>query len=1725
MDFDAARKQEEERVRAVEREEARIQRQREAAISADTLRSIKQAYAEAAAPETTAARKDNSSFKEYMTGAIRQRAELIQLSRTEAEIRGIITTKYEGEIEKAALTNRIRQAGKQGLIDEVRVLEQQLQLVNQINQQLSKQPKPKQTSAEIAAGQRQHTMDRLFGDGGASLMAIQAGLMANYAVLGTVTGIISDSMQFTADFDNQLRNIQAITVTTDENMAKLKQEIIGVSQATHFMATDVASAALILGQAGLSTKEIGETLKSIATLATATGTDLGQSVDVATSVIGVFNMDATQMGHVADTLTTAVNKTKLNIDKLALGLQYAGNTAADSNVSFEETTATLGAMANAGIRSGSTLGTGLRQILIALEKPSTEFKATLDKLGISMADIDLRSNGLYGALKNLKDGGFTASDAMRSFEVRAAAAYNAVAGNLDSIVTLEREFANQGAAAKANETQMQSMTNTWNRFKSATMVLISEALQPLMFALRDIVSATTEVINWLGQFPVLLKTLTTGVVALGVAFGAVKLTTLTLGLGQLVTGMIGATTAAAALETAALTTGVAMSTMLGPIGLIATALAGLAWYSYTSEVNRASEAMEKARTAFDNAMENVNSTKSAMDMVEEKMRELSGKSGMLAQNHNLLQLEAEKVRSQFMSNGIVLGEQVSSVNELTGALQNLFNQLQKEYVVKVTMAKSSVEAMISQLKMQNRNLTEDMPGGWRTEARMASDPKALDLWRRGSRGANNSLIENQEVMTGLNQLIGAYQDAGISESSWTVQGGVLKDLLKLQENLGTIIQNQNETASLQNQLLDQQRTIDNTQNLQKNQGVASQVQNFSNNARARVLGAAEGATDKDAIAQYYAANSEASALAAEAEKLLKSIKENTYLTDDNRAQLSQLVENSLAAAEAERDKLSEAALDVAKSNAKVSKQLNEAKDKNLEAALGRTTSEDGAYNITGQRVSLAWSTYNAGVGQLAIEHDPITDKEAYEAGLRDLEAERDAQLNQVRADVLDRVKMITDLGLSSMDRTIAAVEAEIKKTGPKDFEKRTELYEKLIQAQKDRTAEAIQQVQKTVLDPLVRQGEEDKLNDALKIALDDIAERMKVDTQMKVADLVENAKIFASTAEADMSQTLGKATTVDQVNAITNQRYDLSKATFNAEQQGLTSQLQGGQITQDNFNAQLTALLQQQKARDEAIRTDAGRKIAQIMSNKSEELELTIRDIELKLRQTGELDFEKRKQLLSDLESATVAKYDQEEAAIAADVSKTFEEKSKALKELSMAEAEALQSIVEQKAANDVAAAQAALEQTDIALDNVMALAEKTTSLSALNGLMKQAMQLIAQRAAQAKAVADADTTDGIFPGKMEDDHVDRQSEIEKAFARFSYNIKKYGHAGGRTFGGGAGGGGGDKGKSPEELMVEQMEQRVKTVETLLKARLLDGATGVTQINQIVADTKGKVAELDAKIAGMQSKVNGGQMSKEDLEHLNDLLKAREGLTKNAAAAEMMLTEEMAKQGKYWEAAKHFTTNWAKENLDIGKTFTQGLGSVLSSLTSGFATLFTELSDGSVSAGQAFRNFAVTAIKAMMQMIAQMLAVYAMQKLIGMVFPGAQAPGSFGAFAQSWAGMQMGGVVRKADGGHVKGNLPRDSKLHLLMPDEYVLRKSAVQAIGVDKLDQLNALGNRKMASGGHVGAAAQRPSSLGLTNVYVVSPEQKPVPGPNDIIAIIGDDIARGGPTKKLIKSVSMGF
>jgi hypothetical protein len=93
-----------------------------------------------------------------------------------------------------------------------------------------------------------------------------------------------------------------------------------------------------------------------------------------------------------------------------------------------------------------------------------------------------------------------------------------------------------------------------------------------------------------------------------------------------------------------------------------------------------------------------------------------------------------------------------------------------------------------------------------------------------------------------------------------------------------------------------------------------------------------------------------------------------------------------------------------------------------------------------------------------------------------------------------------------------------------------------------------------------------------------------------------------------------------------------------------------------------------------------------------------------------------------------------------------------------------------------------------------------------------------------------------------------------------------------------------------------------------------------------------------------------------------------------------------------------------------------------------------------------------------------------------------------------------------------------------LQPGEYVMRKSAVQAIGRENLDRVNFLGNNAISATGAMPMPMPTPREPDKVNVFVVSPDQAPQMGPKDVVAHITQDIEQRGQVFRLIKTVAVG-
>lgn len=545
----------------------------------------------------------------------------------------------------------------------------------------------------------------------------QLRLMANYAAINAVTNGLRSVLNYTGQFNEELKQLQAISAVSDTGLKGLKETIYEVANATKFNSLEVAKSATVLAQAGLSVSQIKETLPAIAKLATATGTDLATSTDVITSTLNIYSLQVTEATQVTNALTTAMNESKADIAGFQTAIQYAGNFAAQLGMSYEETAAAIVAATQAGIRSKSMLGTGLRAVLTEFLKPTDKLVTQLGKVGLTLSDIDVRTKGFTNVLKTLKDAGFGAAEAFRGMERRGAAFLVALINQVDFIGQLRERMAGSTAAMKANETQMEALTNQWKNFKSILGNIAYEGLEPIIELLSKLlktinsfmssglvgiigsvlfgtitVAGTTSFVSLIIKS---LGTISSSIVKLGKSLEVMQRYSRMHGVSMAVTGIsaiftklpLGQVTMFAA----------AISALITTLGMAASAM-GL----FTSESDKAKAKLEESLGELDKAQQGYSTLQNMLDRFYANRQKLDNQA-----ERNIF---VREIITRIPEASTVIKDATISVDDLEKALHKL-NDIRLDKLVNETkkVAEATKQSLFADTA---ENLSNIISNGW-----------------------------------------------------------------------------------------------------------------------------------------------------------------------------------------------------------------------------------------------------------------------------------------------------------------------------------------------------------------------------------------------------------------------------------------------------------------------------------------------------------------------------------------------------------------------------------------------------------------------------------------------------------------------------------------------------------------------------------------------------------------------------------------------------------------------------------------------------------------------------------------------------------------------------------------------------------------------------------------------------------------------------------------------------
>lgn len=323
-------------------------------------------------------------------------------------------------------------------------------------------------------------------------------------VSGAIAGASTYAMSVGASFEEGMSGVAAISGATGEELKKLEDTAKELGAKTKFSASQATEAMTNLAAAGFDTSEIISAVPGLMNLAAASGEDLATSTDIAASTLRGFGLDASKTAHVADVLAENANRTNAAVADTGEAMKYIAPVAKAMGISFEETSAAIGIMANSGIK-GSQAGTTLRGALTRLVKPTGDMVSTMEDLGVEFFDAQGNMKPLKGIIKELEEGTKELTSQQKNQALTTLFGQEALSGMLslvdggaDQLEDLTQSYIECDGSAQA-------MADTMNDNLSGQMTILGSSLEGLGIAayekfeapMKEAVDASIEEINQL----------------------------------------------------------------------------------------------------------------------------------------------------------------------------------------------------------------------------------------------------------------------------------------------------------------------------------------------------------------------------------------------------------------------------------------------------------------------------------------------------------------------------------------------------------------------------------------------------------------------------------------------------------------------------------------------------------------------------------------------------------------------------------------------------------------------------------------------------------------------------------------------------------------------------------------------------------------------------------------------------------------------------------------------------------------------------------------------------------------------------------------------------------------------------------------------------------------------------------------------------------------------------
>jgi len=317
---------------------------------------------------------------------------------------------------------------------------------------------------------------------GRSMRNIGAGL--TLAVTAPAIMGFKSLLSAAGDFEQSMNRVRSLSGAVGSDFQRLEQQAKDLGASTKFSATQAADAMGFLAMAGFDTDQIIGAMPSTLQLAASANLELADAADIVSNALTGYRKDVSDLPAVTDAMVKGFTSANMDLLQLGEAMVPLGPIASSAGLRFNEMTAAIGMLGNAGIQ-GEKAGNTLKRALANLLDPTPKVTAELERLGVSVTKPNGQLRDLSDILQQLEPHANDTAAILRIFGRVAGPGMAALlAQGSDALRTFEQDLNNStGTAARIAAEQMQGL--------NGALISLSSAYEGLKIAI-----ASSGILEW-----------------------------------------------------------------------------------------------------------------------------------------------------------------------------------------------------------------------------------------------------------------------------------------------------------------------------------------------------------------------------------------------------------------------------------------------------------------------------------------------------------------------------------------------------------------------------------------------------------------------------------------------------------------------------------------------------------------------------------------------------------------------------------------------------------------------------------------------------------------------------------------------------------------------------------------------------------------------------------------------------------------------------------------------------------------------------------------------------------------------------------------------------------------------------------------------------------------------------------------------------------------------------